>query len=46
MQKENTNINMDVYKKLICDMILDIQDGAFLRQIYSIIAREDKKTGR
>lgn len=46
MQKENTNINMDVYKKLICDMILDMNDSTFLRQIYSIIAREYKKTGR
>lgn len=46
MQKENTNINMDVYKKLICDMIWEMTNVTFIQQIYSIIAREYKKTGR
>lgn len=41
MQKEKVNI--DVYKKLICDMVWELNDGNFLRQIYSILARQHKK---
>lgn len=41
----NEQINVDLYKKLICDMVQDIDDDRFLRQIYSIILREYKKTG-
>ena len=41
--KDQTNV--DLYKKLICDMVCEISDGRFLRQIYSIIFREYKKTG-
>lgn len=41
----NEQINVDLYKKLICDMVQDIDDGRFLRQIYSIILKEYKKTG-
>ena len=39
------NINIEVYKKLICDMVEEITDGRFLRQIYSILMREQKRTG-
>lgn len=44
MKGENANI--EIYKKLICDMIQEISDGRFLRQIYSIICREMNRTGR
>lgn len=40
---QNEKINIDVYKKLICDMVWDLNDGNFLRQIYSILARQHKK---
>ena len=43
MEKEQ--IPIDVYKKLICDMIQDMTDIRFVRQIYSIIYRERKRTG-
>ena len=43
MAKEQTNI--DLYKKLICDMIQEMGDCRFLRQIYSIVYAEYKKTG-
>lgn len=42
MQKENIN----VYKKLICDMVMDSNDGKFLRQMYSCIAKERRLYGR
>ena len=38
--------NIDLYKKLICDMVQDINDGRFLRQIYSYIYREQRLCGR
>lgn len=37
---------IDVYKKLICDMIWDLADDRFIRQIYTIVLRQTKKTGR
>ena len=40
------NVNIEVLKKLICDMVEDIHDGRFLRQIYSILKREIERTGR
>lgn len=43
MPKEK--INTELYKKLICDMIEEITDTRFLKQIYSIIVREYRKTG-
>ena len=43
MPKEK--INTALYKKLICDMIQDMTDARFLKQIYSIIVREYRKTG-
>ena len=42
---KNETANNEIYKKLICDMIQEINDGKFLRQIYSIIVREVKRTG-
>ena len=39
------NINIEVLKKLICDMVEDLNDGRFLRQIYSILKREIERTG-
>lgn len=40
---ENTNIEM--YKKLICNMIMEMGDERFIRQIYSIVYRHRKRTG-
>lgn len=42
---KNETVNVEIYKKLICDMIQEMTDGRFLRQIYSIISREAKRTG-
>lgn len=39
----NEQGNIELYQKLICDMVCDITDSRFLRQIYSIIFREYKK---
>lgn len=44
MAKDQTN--NDLYKKLICDMVQEINDGRFLRQIYSYIYRERRLSGR
>lgn len=35
--------DIGLYQKLICDIVCDITDSRFLRQIYSIILREYKK---
>ena len=43
MQREKATT--ELYKKLICDMIEEITDTRFLKQIYSIIVREYRKTG-
>lgn len=37
--------DIELYKKLICDMVQEITDVRFLRQIYSIIYRQKKRTG-
>lgn len=42
---ENNQVNTDLYKKLICDMVQDINDGRFLRQLYSILFKEYIKAG-
>ena len=42
----NETIDIEFYKKLICDMIYDINDGRFLRQIYSYIYRERRRTSQ
>ena len=44
MKHENANI--DLYKKLICDMVQELTDAKFLRQIYSLLFREQTRTGR
>lgn len=36
---------VEVYKKLICDMVQNMENERFLKQIYSIILRETKRTG-
>ena len=43
MEKETVHI--DVYKQLICDMIQSMTDERFIRQIYSIVYRQRKRTG-
>lgn len=40
---KNESANIELYKKMICDMICEMTDAKFLRQIYSIIARERSK---
>lgn len=42
---EKDNVSIDVYKKLICDMIQEMNDVRFIRQIYSIVYRQKKRTG-
>lgn len=42
---EKDKVPIDVYKKLICDMIQDMTDERFIRQIYSIVYRQRKRTG-
>ena len=39
------NHNAQIYQKLICDMVQEMTDVRFLRQIYSIIYRQKKRTG-
>ena len=43
---KNETASNELYKKLICDMIQEINNTKFLQQIYSIIAREYRRTGR
>lgn len=43
MEKETVPIA--VYKKLIYDMIEEMTDERFIRQIYSLIYRKRKRTG-
>jgi len=42
---EDEKVTIDVYKELICDMISDMSDDRFIKQIYSIILRQTKRTG-
>ena len=42
---ERENVPIEVYKKLICDLIQDMTDERFIRQVYSIIYRQRKRTG-
>lgn len=39
------NESIEVYKKLICDMILEMQDKRFIYQIYSLVYRQRKRAG-
>lgn len=41
----NQNKN-DLLKKMICDMIQDTNDNRFLRQVYSLLFREQNRTGK
>ena len=41
----NQNRN-DLLKKMICDMIQDTNDNRFLRQVYSLLFREQTRTGK
>lgn len=36
---------LEVYKKLICDMVQTMESERFLKQIYSILLTETKRTG-
>ena len=42
----NERIDINLYKKLICDMVQDIEDARFLRQLYSYIFKERRLCGR
>lgn len=42
---EKDSVPIEVYKKLICDLIQDMTDERFIRQIYSIVYRQRKRTG-
>ena len=39
-------MNTEIYKKLICDMIQDINDSRFLRQVYAFIFRDRRTHSR
>lgn len=36
----------DLLKKMICDMIQGTNDSRFLRQVYSLLFREQNRTGK
>ena len=42
----NQQANVELYQKMICDMVQDIRDGRFLKQVYSYIYREQRRSGR
>ena len=42
---DNKKVPIEVYKKLICEMIDEMNDDWFIRQIYSIIYRHKERTG-
>lgn len=41
----NEEVNADIYKKLICEMIWKLDNDRFVRQIYSIILIEIERAG-
>lgn len=43
MEKEQ--IPISVYKELICDMVRDMNDDRFIKQLYSIVLRQIKRAG-
>jgi hypothetical protein len=45
MGNKNNNIPIEVYKKLLCDMIQEMNDNKFIRQIYSIVLRHRERGG-
>lgn len=42
----NKQASNELLKKMICDMVQDMNDNAFLRQVYSLLFREMNRTGR
>ena len=42
----NNQSSVEFLKKMICDTVQDINDHAFLRQVYSLLFRERSRTGR
>ena len=40
-----SQVSIEVYKKLICDLIQDMTDERFIRQIYSLVYRQMKRNG-
>lgn len=42
----NNQNKIDLLKKMICDMIQDNNDSRFLRQVYSLLFREQNRTGK
>ena len=42
---DNKKVPIEVYKKLICEMIDEMNDDRFVRQVYSIIYRHKERTG-
>ena len=43
---KNENANIDLYRKLICDMLQDLSDEKFLRQLYSLLVRQQSRAGK
>lgn len=39
------NESIEAYQKLICNMVQEMTNLRFLKQIYSILYREKKRTG-
>lgn len=39
---KNRNSNSELYKKMICDAVMDVEDPAQLRRIYSVVCRQSK----
>lgn len=42
---EQEQITISTYKDLICEMIQQMDDPRFIKQIYSIVFRQAKRTG-
>ena len=42
---EQEQVTLSTYKELICDMIQQMNDIKFIKQIYSIVLRQAKRTG-
>jgi hypothetical protein len=42
---EQEQVTLSTYKELICDMIQQMNDIRFIKQIYSIVFRQAKRTG-
>ena len=42
---EQKQVTLSTYKELICEMIQQMEDIRFIKQIYSIVFRQIKRTG-